>query len=142
MDFKSRIFVESKSGKNSSLSAPDFTHYEPSDSKGVEQFFRIRLSVWDWFHQFRSPSPLGSVSHRFRWMLLHMDERFPTRRHIAESCWLHDVRTLTTRDFVTRLHERGSLALALAQFIRNRFMQNRFEQLLSAAFSRVPNIRG
>ena len=27
------------------------------------QFSRIRLSVWDWFHQFRSPSPLGSVSH-------------------------------------------------------------------------------
>ena len=42
-----------------------------------------------------------------------MDERFPTRRHIAESCWLHDVRTLATRDFVTRLHERGSLALSL-----------------------------
>ena len=27
------------------------------------QFSRIRLSVWDWFHQFHSPSPLGSVSH-------------------------------------------------------------------------------
>jgi hypothetical protein len=27
------------------------------------QVSRIRLSVWDWFHQFRSPSPLGSVSH-------------------------------------------------------------------------------
>ena len=27
------------------------------------QFSRIRLSVWDWFHQFRFPSPLGSVSH-------------------------------------------------------------------------------
>lgn len=31
VDFKSGIFVESKSGKNSSLSAPDFTHYEPWD---------------------------------------------------------------------------------------------------------------
>ena len=31
----------------------------------------------------------------------------------TESCWLHDVRTLATRDFVTRLHERGSLALSL-----------------------------
>ena len=27
------------------------------------QFSRIRLSVWDWFHRFRSPSTLGSVSH-------------------------------------------------------------------------------
>ena len=31
MDFKSGIFVESKSGKNSSLSAPDFTLSGPWD---------------------------------------------------------------------------------------------------------------
>ena len=62
------------------------------------------------FASTRSPKLLSELSTR----VPPMPRRVSSAQvSSAESCWLHDVRTLATRDFVTRLHERGSLALSL-----------------------------
>ena len=62
------------------------------------------------FASARSPKFLSELSTR----VPPMPRRVSSAQvSSAESCWLHDVRTLATRDFVTRLHERGSLALSL-----------------------------